>query len=197
MGLIVGLGNPGTRYEDTRHNAGFWFADRLARAQHASWRLEGRFFGQLAELAVSDAKLRLLKPMTFMNESGRAVGAVARYFDIMPERILVAHDDIDLPPGTVRLKRGGGHGGHNGLRDIIPQLGDASFARLRIGIGHPGTKEHVTGYVLSRPDAEDRLRIEEALTRSAGHFDAIAMGRFQQVMNDLHRRPSTEAQEPR
>lgn len=191
IGLIVGLGNPGPRYEDTRHNAGFWFVDRLAAREGGSWRAESRFFGLVCELAVAGGKLRLLKPTTFMNESGRAIGALARYFDLEPAQILVAHDEIDLPPGTVRLKVGGGHGGHNGLRDVIPQLGDPGFARLRIGVGHPGTKEQVIGYVLTRAGLAERKLIDESVERAVSHFDDIAAGRLQRVMNELHRKVET------
>ena len=126
--LIVGLGNPGARYESTRHNAGFWFIERVAVAHSVSWKAESRFFGHMAQLRVDGEVVRLLKPSTFMNESGRSVGAVCRYFSLQANQVLVAHDEIDLWPGVVRLKRGGGHGGHNGLRDIIPQLGGADFA---------------------------------------------------------------------
>lgn len=194
--LVVGLGNPGKRYTETRHNAGFWFVDRVASARGVQWRSETRFFGDLAELASPGGKLRLLKPTTFMNESGRAVGAVARYFDLAPEQILVAHDEIDLPPGTVRLKRGGGHGGHNGLRDVIPQLGSTSFARLRIGVGHPGTKEQVIDYVLSRAGKEERSTIEHVLERVVADFDLLAAGKLEKVMNELHRKPPVDGAGP-
>ncbi len=185
--LIAGLGNPGPRYQDTRHNAGFWFVDRVAAAHGASWRAEKRFFGEVAQLTLPGSPVRLLKPATYMNESGRAVGALARFFGVEPEQVLVAHDEIDLPPGIVRLKRGGGHGGHNGLRDVIPQLGSPDFARLRIGVGHPGHKDQVVGYVLSRPGTEERRLIEDAVARAAERFDdMIALG-LERVMTDLHR----------
>ena len=190
--LIVGLGNPGSRYEDTRHNAGFWFVDRVARRMHASFRKEARFFGDMADLRVAGALIRLLKPTTYMNESGRCVGAVARYFDLEPGAILAAHDEIDLPPGTVRLKRGGGHGGHNGLRDIIPQLGGPGFARLRIGVGHPGSKEQVIGYVLSRAGRDEQRAIDDAIERAANRFEDMVELGLERVMTELHRQPQTD-----
>jgi len=189
--LIAGLGNPGARYQDTRHNAGFWFVEAVAARHRASFRREPRFHGEVAEVRVGNEVVRLLKPATFMNESGRAVGAVARYFDLVPEAILVAHDEIDLPPGTVRLKRGGGHGGHNGLRDVIPQLGGPGFARLRIGVGHPGRKEEVVGYVLARAGREDQRRIDDAVDRAVERFDDMVALGLERVMNELHRDPQS------
>ena len=186
--LIAGLGNPGVRYQDTRHNAGYWYVDRVAAAHGVGWRVESRFFGEVAEVRVDRQQLRLLKPTTFMNESGRSVGALARYFGLAPAQVLVAHDEIDLSPGTVRLKRGGGHGGHNGLRDIIPQLGGADFARLRIGVGHPGSKEQVVGYVLSRADVAQRKLIDDSVQRAADCFDDMVVNGLERVMNELHRR---------
>ncbi len=186
--LVVGLGNPGGRYEDTRHNAGFWFVDRVASAQGASFRAQHKLFGELADVRLGSTVVRLLKPMTFMNESGRAVGAVARYYDLTPDQVLVAHDEIDLPPGTVRIKRGGGHGGHNGLRDIIPQLGAPDFARLRIGVGHPGTKEQVIGYVLARAGKDETKAIDDSIERASGHFEDMILNGLDRVMNELHRR---------
>lgn len=186
--LVAGLGNPGAKYDDTRHNAGFWFVDRVARAHGASFRAQPRLFGELAEVRIGGEVVRLLKPSTFMNHSGRSVGAVARYYSLAPSQVLVAHDEIDLPPGTVRIKRGGGHGGHNGLRDVIPQLGGADFARLRIGVGHPGTKEQVIGYVLARPGREESAQIGDAIERAASHFDDMVKSGLDRVMNELHRR---------
>jgi PTH1 family peptidyl-tRNA hydrolase len=190
--LIVGLGNPGTRYEDTRHNAGFWFVDRVASRHHASFRREARFHGDLAQVRVGSELVRLLKPGTFMNASGRAAGAVARYFDLPAESVLVAHDEIDLPPGRVRLKRGGGHGGHNGLRDVIPQLGGPGFARLRIGVGHPGRKELVTGYVLARAGRDEQRLIDDAIERAVERFDDMIARGLERVMNELHRDPGED-----
>lgn len=187
--VIAGLGNPGARYQDTRHNAGFWFVDRVAAAHGVEFRSVPRLFGEVAELRLGPVLVRLLKPSTFMNESGRSVGALVRYYAVPAASVLVAHDEIDLPAGTVRLKRGGGHGGHNGLRDVIAQLGAPEFARLRIGVGHPGHKDQVIGYVLSRPGAQERAWIDEALARAAQRFDDIVLEGLEQAMNELHRQP--------
>lgn len=187
--VIAGLGNPGARYQDTRHNAGFWFVERVAAAHGAEFRGAPRVFGEVAELRLGSALVRLLKPSTFMNESGRSVAALARYYSVPADAVLVAHDEIDLPPGTVRLKRGGGHGGHNGLRDVVAQLGGPQFARLRIGVGHPGHREQVIGYVLTRPGAQERSLIDDAVARAAGRFDDMIVNGLEQVMNDLHRQP--------
>ncbi|MFT5447764.1 MAG: PTH1 family peptidyl-tRNA hydrolase [Gammaproteobacteria bacterium] len=188
--LIAGLGNPGSRYDETRHNAGFWFLDRIASEHRVSWKSESKLFGDVAQLRVDGEVVRLLKPTTFMNESGRSVGAVCRYFALKPEQVLVAHDEIDLLPGVVRLKRGGGHGGHNGLRDIIPQLGAPDFARLRIGVGHPGSKEQVIGYVLARAGAEQRALIDAAIDRAVERVDDMITQGLDRVMNELHRQPT-------
>jgi PTH1 family peptidyl-tRNA hydrolase len=187
--VVAGLGNPGARYHDTRHNAGAWFVQRVAAVHGAEFRSAPRLFGEVAELRLGATLVRLLKPVTFMNESGRSVGAIARYYAVPPEAVLVAHDEIDLPPGAVRLKRGGGHGGHNGLRDIVAQLGSPAFARLRIGIGHPGHRDQVIGYVLSRPSAQERALIDDAVGRAVAHFDDMIGKGLEQVMNDLHRQP--------
>jgi PTH1 family peptidyl-tRNA hydrolase len=183
--LLVGLGNPGSKYAATRHNAGYWFADAVASRFDASFRDNSRFLGQLAELKVGGQSLRLLKPTTYMNESGRSVAAVVQFFRLAVEDLLIAHDEIDLPPGVVRLKRGGGHGGHNGLRDIIPALGSPDFVRIRIGVGHPGHKDLVTSYVL----------IERALTDALGALELIVCGDFPRAMNSLHRKPEKPAVE--
>ena len=161
--LIVGLGNPGPQYEATRHNVGFWFADALAARHQGQFRSELKFHGLLSRVPIGGVDLRLLKPATFMNRSGQSLGAVARYLDIPPEAILVAHDELDLAVGTARLKRGGGHAGHNGLRDIINVLGSRDFWRLRIGIDHPGDREQVVNYVLGRPSRDDEGRIVSVL----------------------------------
>jgi len=184
--LIVGLGNPGAQYEATRHNVGFWFVDALARAGGEGFRAEGRFQGEVCRLRLAGRDLRLLKPATYMNRSGQSVGAVARYFEIPPERILIAHDELDLPVGSVRLKQGGGHAGHNGLRDTIAVLGSRDFWRLRIGIAHPGDRTLVTGYVLGRPSREDGERIEDALNEAERVLEDLLHGRFQAAMNRLH-----------
>ena len=159
--LIVGLGNPGSEYRGTRHNAGADFVEELARQCSTSLQGESKFFGLAGRVTLSGHDLRLLIPTTFMNRSGKAVAAMAGFFKIAPEEILVAHDELDIPPGTARFKQGGGHGGHNGLRDIVPALGNnKDFYRLRIGIGHPGHASKVTGYVLGAPSQVDRTRMD-------------------------------------
>ncbi|WP_134080095.1 aminoacyl-tRNA hydrolase [Haemophilus haemolyticus] len=162
--LIVGLGNPGDKYTDTRHNAGEWLIERLARRFNVSLNPESKFFGKTARTLVNGKEVRLLVPTTFMNLSGKSVGALASFYRIKPEEILVIHDELDLPPGTAKLKQGGGHGGHNGLKDIVAQLGNNNnFYRLRIGIGHPGHRDLVAGYVLNKPSPADRDALEKVL----------------------------------
>jgi peptidyl-tRNA hydrolase, PTH1 family len=186
--LLVGLGNPGSRYEGTRHNAGFRFADRVARAHGGTFRSQSRFSGELCEVQVGVYPLRLLKPATYMNASGRSVAAVAGYFRLEVPEILVVHDEIDLPPGQIRLKRGGGHGGHNGLRDVIPALGSADFLRLRVGVGHPGDADRVVGYVLERAPAAEQALVDEGLDRALALLPGMVAGDHARVMNELHRR---------
>jgi PTH1 family peptidyl-tRNA hydrolase len=187
LAVVVGLGNPGPRYADTRHNAGAWFVDRLAARSGATWRRSQRFLGEVAQIT-GDGELWLLKPETYMNRSGQSVAAMVHYYRHAPEQVLVAHDDLDLPPGTVRLKGGGGHGGHNGLRDILARLGTPEFPRLRFGIGHPGEASQVVGYVLDRPSREDRAAIDAAIDAALQVFARIAAGELQQAMNLLHGR---------
>lgn len=184
--LIVGLGNPGAQYEATRHNVGFWFVDAIANASREPFRVEPKFFGELCRITLGGSDLRLLKPATYMNRSGQSVAAVARYFDLAPEQILVAHDELDLPVGAVRLKQGGGHAGHNGLRDTIAVLGTRDFWRLRIGIAHPGDRTLVTGYVLGRPSQDDRERILTALGEVDRVLEDLIQARFQPAMSRLH-----------
>ncbi len=185
--LIAGLGNPGPEYADTRHNAGFWFIDALARDSGSVLGRDKRFAGELGRLERA-ADCRLLKPDTFMNASGRSVAAVAAYFRIAPAQILVVHDELDLQPGVVRLKRGGGHGGHNGLRDITTALGGNGFDRLRIGIGRPpGGAAAVTPWVLGRPAAGDREAMEAAIDRAVALLPALLDEGPAKVMNRLHR----------
>ena len=184
--LIVGLGNPGPEYEATRHNVGFWLAEAIAFEHGGAFRLEPKFHGLLARITVAGQDLRLLKPATYMNRSGQSVAAVSRYFDIPPEAILIAHDELDLPVGKIRLKQGGGHAGHNGLRDTIGVLGSAQFWRLRIGIDHPGDRGQVIGYVLGRPSREDGAAIREALDQARGVLADLLVGRYQAAMNRLH-----------
>ncbi|MBI5619096.1 MAG: aminoacyl-tRNA hydrolase [Gammaproteobacteria bacterium] len=187
--LIVGLGNPGAEYERTRHNVGFWFVDRLAAQAGTAFRREAKFHGHACQTKLAGGTLHLLKPSTFMNRSGTAVAAASRYLKIEPAAILVVHDDLDLAPGTARLKRGGGHGGHNGLRDITGQIG-ADFARLRLGIGHPGHAREVVNYVLEPPRAEERDPIDDAIDRALAEIARIVDGEFDIVMNTLNRRAS-------
>ncbi len=184
---IVGLGNPGPQYDQTRHNAGSWFLRRVAEAYGAALRPEAKFHGLLGKALIDGRSVWLLEPTTYMNRSGEAVAALARFYKIPPAAILVAHDELDLPPGVARLKLGGGHGGHNGLRDIIARLGSRDFPRLRIGIGHPGHKDQVTAYVLSRPRPEERAAIEAAIDRALAVLPQVVAGELQAAMNELHR----------
>lgn len=184
--LLVGLGNPGAEYHHTRHNAGAWFLHELVRRRGVVLREESKFFGRHLKLAIGGESVSLLEPTTFMNHSGRAVGACARFFKITPEEILVAHDELDLPAGAIRLKTGGGHGGHNGLRDTAAHLGGNGFHRLRIGIGHPGHADAVVGWVLSRPGAGEAGQIADAIDRGCDLVDDIVDGDFARVMNTLH-----------
>jgi PTH1 family peptidyl-tRNA hydrolase len=185
--LIVGLGNPGPTYARTRHNAGFDFLDELARRVGASLRRETRHQGELARANIAGTEVWLLKPMTYMNLSGQAVGSVAGFYRIPPQSILVAHDELDFPPGVVRLKEGGGAGGHNGLRDLIARLGGA-FWRLRIGIGHPGDRDAVLDYVLGRPPAAEAALIQESVLAAADAVPVMLTEGAQQAMNRLHTR---------
>ena len=186
--LVVGLGNPGPKYEGTRHNAGFWFADRLARRLGVDFRPVRRFALDACETGTEAGRVRLVKPTTYMNRSGQAVGAIAEYFRIAPAAILVVHDDLDLPPGTVRLKEGGGHGGHNGLRDIVAHLGTRDFARVRLGIGRPTPGRDAIDYVLERPRAEERRLIDDAIGTLLDWTRAVLAGDLQPVMKALHTR---------
>lgn len=185
---IAGLGNPGPRYEDTRHNAGFWFADALARQCRAQLREDGRAQGELARIELAGRQQWLLKPATWMNHSGRSVASLVNYYRLEPGQVLVAYDDLDLPPGTVRLKQGGGHGGHNGLRDITSALNSPDFLRLRIGIGHPGHRDLVTPWVLSRATPADREAILDAIERALEAMPLIAAGDLPEAMKRLHTR---------
>ncbi|MGB5063006.1 MAG: aminoacyl-tRNA hydrolase [Candidatus Competibacter sp.] len=186
--LLVGLGNPGPQYAGTRHNAGFWLADELARQHGGQFRSDAKYHGETCRIALAGQDLWLLKPMTFMNRSGQAVAALARFHRIPPAAILVAHDDLDLPPGTVRLKQAGGHGGHNGLRDLIAHLGDNGFARVRLGIGHPGDSREVLDYVLRRPPHVEQTLIEQALLDALRELPRILAGQWQRAVQTLHGR---------
>ncbi len=185
--LVVGLGNPGAEYARTRHNAGFWYVDELARTGGASWRRESRYQCELARVKVAGHELWLMKPQTYMNKSGAAVQALAAFYRIVPAELLVVHDEIDLPPGVVRLKHGGGHGGHNGVRDVIAQLGP-DFWRLRIGVGHPGAKDQVIDAVLDRATAEEQRLIDAALARAHAALPELLRDGAQQAMNQMHTR---------
>lgn len=186
--LVVGLGNPGPQYAETRHNAGFWLLDRLALRQGSRFRAESRYKADVCRVECAGQSLWLLKPATFMNLSGQAIVPFAAFYKIPPATMLVVHDDLDLPPGTVRLKRGGGHGGHNGLRDLIVRLGHGDFLRLRLGIGHPGPGGDVVGYVLRRAPADEQQLIETAIDDALHEFDPIAVGRLDKAMQALHSR---------
>lgn len=185
--LIVGLGNPGPEYARTRHNAGFWFVDELARSAGGTWRRESRFHCELARVTIAGSELWLMKPTTYMNRSGAAVQSLAAFYRLAPAQMLVVHDEIDLPPGVVRLKQGGGHGGHNGVRDVIAQLG-ADFWRLRIGVGHPGAKEQVLDAVLDRATAEEQRLIDAALARAHTALPELIRDGAQKAMHHLHTR---------
>lgn len=184
--LIVGLGNPGAEYEHTRHNAGAWFVEALAQQAHANLRPTVKFHGLHSTAKLHGYDFHLLVPTTFMNLSGQAVQAVANFYKISPEHILVAHDEIDLPIGDVRLKFDGGHGGHNGLRDIIRHLNTNKFYRLRIGVGHPGNSKLVHDYVLHPPKKSERELIDNAIQDAERVMPLMLEGKFQQAMMDLH-----------
>lgn len=186
MKLIVGLGNPSKEYEQTRHNAGFWFIDELAWQWKVSLKEDKKYFGEVARVSRAEGDVWLLKPLTFMNLSGKAVGALAQFYKIKPEEILVVHDELDIPCGRIRLKRGGGNGGHNGLKDIQAKLGTADFYRLRLGIDHPGDKALVSAYVLNKPSAEDKQKIDEAIGKSLQGLPLIMEGKWEEATRFLH-----------
>ncbi|WKT00033.1 aminoacyl-tRNA hydrolase [Gallibacterium salpingitidis] len=185
--LIVGLGNPGSKYSDTRHNAGEWLIERLAHRFNLNLKDENKFFGKTAIATIAGQDVRLLVPTTFMNLSGKSVGALATFYRILPEEILVIHDELDLPPGSVKLKLGGGHGGHNGLKDIIAQLANSkNFYRLRVGIGHPGDKNLVAAYVLSKPAPQDQQLIDKALDEAESCIEILIKDGIDKAMNRLN-----------
>ena len=183
--LIAGLGNPGVKYDKTRHNAGFWFVDELAKRYSGSFKLEAKFSGECCKIEIAGKSVWLIKPTTFMNRSGLSVKQLSSFFKIPTEQILIAHDELDIGPGTLRLKSGGGHGGHNGLRDLHAQIGK-EYWRLRMGIGHPGAANKVADYVLSRPSAADEVEIMNSIDRAADEIERIVSGDMQKVMNTLH-----------
>ncbi len=185
--LVVGLGNPGVEHQGTRHNLGFEFIDKLAASAGTVFKSEKKFVSEVAKLATPHP-IWLLKPLTFMNLSGDAVAGFIRYYQLQPSEVLIVYDELDLPAGEVRLKIGGGAGGHNGIKDIIQKWGARDFIRLRIGIGHPGKNQNVSGYVLSKPSSEDRSKLDESLTRAIALWPQMAEQEFTSVMNQLHRR---------
>lgn len=187
IALIVGLGNPGTEYERTRHNAGQWYVERLADALGARLSADAKYHGLTARVSLGGQDVRLLVPTTFMNRSGQATSALATFFKVTPEQMLVAHDELDMPPGTVRLKQGGGHGGHNGLRDIVACHGNnANFLRLRIGIGRPPHKDQVTPWVLGRATAAEQEKMDGAIAEAIAETATIVAGDIAKAMNRLN-----------
>lgn len=185
--LLVGLGNPGPEYAETRHNAGFWLLDQLADQLHLEFRAESKFFGLLAKGTLGMHPVFLLKPMTYMNKSGQSALALAQFYKVSVDQILIIHDELDIEAGQIRLKRGGGHGGHNGLRDLHRVFG-ADYARIRVGIGHPGHKSQVHNYVLSKPPTEARQRINDGIDATLSYFPDILTGAWDAPMNALHQR---------
>ncbi len=183
--LIVGLGNPGREYETSRHNAGFWLVEELSRRHGGSFRLEPRFRAELARVRLAGSECWLVKPQDYMNNSGRVTQAVAAFYKVSAPAVLVAHDELDLPPGELRLKRGGGAGGHNGLKDLIAHIGE-DFWRLRVGVGHPGSRELVTPWLLGRTSAGEREPVEQALPRGAGIIPVMIEQGAERAMQQLH-----------
>lgn len=184
--LFVGLGNPGTEYDDTRHNAGFWYIDQLARRLNAHLSMDRSYHGFVARANTPQGAVWLLQPQTYMNLSGKSVAALARFFKIAPNEILVAHDELDMLPGQVKLKQGGGHAGHNGLRDIHAQLGAPDYWRLRLGIGHPGVKADVAAYVLRKPPMSERELIEQCIDKALQATEALLSGDMAKATATIH-----------
>ena len=184
--LIVGLGNPGQEYQDTRHNAGFWFLDELAWQYKTTFKNEKKFFGEVARISLPNQDLWLLKPETFMNLSGKAVAALAQFYKIQVDEIVVVHDELDIDCGRIRFKQGGGNGGHNGLKDIQDKLGSANFYRLRLGIGHPGDKNLVTSFVLNKPTANERQLLDNAIVHARQAIHLILDGNKEETVRFLH-----------
>ena len=195
--LFVGLGNPGAEYEDTRHNAGFWWIDALARELNVNLVPDKSYFGKVAKAQFKGQTVWLLEPQTFMNLSGKSVGALAKFFKINPQEILVAHDELDVVPGQAKLKFGGSHAGHNGLRDIHAQLGTGDYWRLRLGIGHPGVKAEVIHWVLKKPMAEQRKLIDESIARSVLAADMLMQGDMEKAMVQIHTSKPPRPKPPR
>jgi len=186
--LITGLGNPGSQYQMTRHNAGFWFLDALASRLALSFKLDKKFQAETSRYQANGEDCWLCKPQTYMNESGTAIQAMQSYYKVSPEETLIVHDEIDLPAGVVRFKTGGGHGGQNGLRDIIQRTGSNSFHRLRIGVGHPGSKDKVVSYVLARPHREEEDAMLNAIATILDDVDLIFQGDIQSLMNQYNQK---------
>ena len=184
--LIVGLGNPGKEYQGHRHNAGFWFVDSLASVLSSKFSSQSKFLGETSTINFGSKKVHLLKPQTFMNNSGGSIKSLLSYYNIKPEETLVIHDELDLPVGLIKLKLGGGHGGHNGLRDTIKALGTNNFYRLRMGIGHPGTKNDVVDFVLSSPNSSELKLIEQGMIEASGVIEMLVDGDFEAAMKALH-----------
>ena len=195
--LFVGLGNPGAEYEDTRHNAGFWWIDALARELNVNLVPDKSYFAKVARTQIKGQTVWLLEPQTFMNLSGKSVGALAKFFKIAPQEILVAHDELDVVPGQAKLKFGGSHAGHNGLRDIHAQLGTGDYWRLRLGIGHPGVKAEVVNWVLKKPMAEQRDLIQEVIARSVKAADLLIQGEMEKAMVQIHTSKPPRPKPPR
>ena len=195
--LFVGLGNPGPEYEATRHNAGFWWIDAVARQLGVTLVPERAYHGLVARASVQGQSVWLLEPHTYMNLSGKSVAALARFYKIAPQEILVAHDELDLPAGEAKLKQGGGHAGHNGLRDIHAQLGSGDYWRLRLGIGHPGAKSEVVGWVLRKPPLDEQIGIEQAIDRAAQAFAQLAAGDMAGATQRIHTAKPPRPKPPR
>jgi len=185
LSLIVGLGNPGSEYAQTRHNAGFWFVERLAEQYGIQLKADPKYKGISGRGNIEGQDVRLLLPTTFMNLSGQSVVPFAKFYQIAPEAILIAHDELDMNPGVIRLKTGGGHGGHNGLRDIVPHIGP-NFHRLRIGIGHPGSKERVSGHVLGKAPSSEQGLMDDAIAHALSRTKLLVSGEIQQAMNQIN-----------
>lgn len=185
--LVVGLGNPGQQYEATRHNAGAWFVESLANEYSVSLQSESKFQGKIGRVQTADLDYWLLIPSTYMNKSGLAIKMVSHFYKIPPEAILIAHDELDFPPGIAKFKQEGGHGGHNGIRDTIDHLQSKNFQRLRIGIGHPGHRDQVTDYVLSRPSKKDYELIMESIDSAKSVLPTFLAGDFQKAIEQLHK----------
>lgn len=191
--LIAGLGNPGAEYRDTRHNAGFWWVERLAAELNVPLASESKFFGWVGKVRQAQNEFWLLQPATYMNRSGRAVLALAHYYRILPDEILVVHDEVDLPPGSLKIKRGGGSAGNNGIKDIAAALTTPDFWRLRIGVGHPGHRDLVADYVLHPPRREEQEAIDRSIAASLECWPLLVAGNFEAAMLKLHTKPRAPA----